>query len=342
MTELKPEYQARQDKFNFTWGMAQSTLNTYGYLPITGFMLDAYTTLGLTRDEFLCLEHLARYHYNSPIGRATPSLETIRQQMGYAHVNSVARLIKSLEEKEMIHVRRIPGRCSEYDASPYAQAALALLPPHPSVVVATPTPQCGRDSETPTPQCGTPPHPNVDEEENKKKKETKKRTIPPRKKADPLSFGLERETAAKQAEAAAYADPIDDVLIDTAISLLCNGRSPKKGNGTYRDMAEVLGKVHADFGLNDERQGVALNAVRQAVELFMAEKPDLTVYRYPSFSANYGQYLSRVLSGNGSTKKGAPQHGSHQRTIAPNAVPRRAATEAEARAILGDDYFDGG
>jgi hypothetical protein len=155
-------------------------------------------------------------------------------------------------------------------------------------------------------------------------------------KADPLSFGLERKTEAAQAEAVAYADPLDDVLVDTAISLLCNGRAPKKGNGTYRDMANVIGEVHIAFGLNDERPAVALSAVRQAVELFMAEKPDLTVYRYPSFSANYGQYLSRVLSG----KKGAQQHGSHQRTIAPNAVPRRAATEAEARAILGDDYFD--
>jgi hypothetical protein len=141
--------------FNFTWGMAQKALEELGYVQIYGFMLNSYAELGLTRDEFLCLTHLASYHYNSAKGESRPSLVTITKLMGYAHPNSVRRLVKSLESKKMIKITRNPGYASTYDASPFAGAALKLWlqKQDPLILEDTPTPQC---ETPPTPQCETP------------------------------------------------------------------------------------------------------------------------------------------------------------------------------------------
>lgn len=114
------------DKINFTWGMAQDILNDLGYLQVTGFMLDAYTLLGLTRTEFLCLIHLARHHYNSERGESRPGLETIAEQMGYKSDTQVRRLVRQLEEKGVLVIEWRKGYASKYDASPFAKAAYEL------------------------------------------------------------------------------------------------------------------------------------------------------------------------------------------------------------------------
>jgi len=106
------------------------------------------------------------------------------------------------------------------------------------------------------------------------------------------------EVAARTAEARAeaggnYAVPGDDVLADAAIACLW-GDGPRKGSGTYRDMVNVLSQVHADWGLHDMAVGEALDMVREATRLFKKEKPDMAVYKYPSFAANYGNYLSQA------------------------------------------------
>lgn len=112
---------------------------------------------------------------------------------------------------------------------------------------------------------------------------------------DPLTVA--QKCAAHREEAGNYADPLEDVLIDTAITHFSNGRAPKKSSGTYRDMANVIGEIHAAYDLASEERGKALNAVRLAIELFIAEKPQMAIYKYPSFAANYGQYLTRALNG---------------------------------------------
>lgn len=114
----------KEEQFNFTWGLPE--LEAMGYIQIYGFMLKAYSELGVSRTEFLTLVHLASYHYNSPTGESRPSLDTLAAEMGYNSPGSVARVITSLEEKGMLTVTRRPGKTSTYDASPFAAAALAL------------------------------------------------------------------------------------------------------------------------------------------------------------------------------------------------------------------------
>lgn len=122
-------------------------------------MFRYYAQIGLTRDEFLLIQHLATYRYEDPNVRDPfPGLPQLAREMGYAHENSVSGLIKSLEGKGMLIVERRPGRTSIYNFAPFARQALALheleeeavtQPPHPSVV----------------PQSNV-PHPSVDEEDD--------------------------------------------------------------------------------------------------------------------------------------------------------------------------------
>lgn len=144
-------------KVSFRWGVAE--LESDGSIYLHGFMLRNYAKLGLTRDEFLCLVHFAAYHYESEDGESRPASKTIANQMGYAHVNSVYRLIKSLTQKGMIEVTKHQGKPSTINAAGFARKAIDLhgqvvVPPHPSVTV--------------------PQHANVDEEKEPKKKKDKK------------------------------------------------------------------------------------------------------------------------------------------------------------------------
>lgn len=111
-------------KFDFRWGLPE--LDDEGYVHVYGFMLRNYAHAGVTRDEFLCIVHLAAYHYNSIKGQSRPSLATIAAQMGYGHENSVRRLVQSLERKGMLAVTRRDGKPSVYDASGFAKKMLVL------------------------------------------------------------------------------------------------------------------------------------------------------------------------------------------------------------------------
>lgn len=117
--------------------------------------------------------------------------------------------------------------------------------------------------------------------------------------ADPLSFELERLTV--ENKEVNYATPDEDALVETAIACLYDGNGPMKGSGTWHDMANTVKPIHADFGLHDEEIDKALAVIRAAIALFLEEKRQMAVYRYPSFTANYGHYLSRAM--NGDTKK---------------------------------------
>ena len=113
-----------EDKFCFTWGLGN--LGDMGFVPLYAFMLRAYAQLGVSRQEMLCIIHLASYHYNSPGGESRPGLETVAEQMGYAHKQRVSELISKLEANGWIVVTRRPGFTSIYDARPFAQAAYDL------------------------------------------------------------------------------------------------------------------------------------------------------------------------------------------------------------------------
>lgn len=109
------------DKFSFTWGLPE--LEGMGFVQVYQFMLETYAKLGVSRQEMLCLIHLARYHYNVPKGESRPSLTTIAHEMGYGAKTRVSDLVRSLESKGMLLVERIPGSPSVYNAHPFAKAA---------------------------------------------------------------------------------------------------------------------------------------------------------------------------------------------------------------------------
>ena len=113
-----------EDRFSFTWGMGK--LGDMGFVPLYAFMLRTYAGLGLSRQEMLCIIHLASYHYNSPGGESRPSLGRVAQQMGYAHKQRLYELVAGLEEKGMLVVTRRPGSTSIYNAHPFAKAAYKL------------------------------------------------------------------------------------------------------------------------------------------------------------------------------------------------------------------------
>lgn len=108
---------------------------------------------------------------------------------------------------------------------------------------------------------------------------------------------LQRVTKQVQAEAGNWADVGEDALATEAITCLCKGKLPKRGSGTWRDMINILKPIHADWGLHDMEVDEALAVVRAAIALFLDEKQQMAVYKYPSFAANYGQYLSRAMNG---------------------------------------------
>jgi hypothetical protein len=112
------------ETFNFTWGLPE--LDGLGYVQVFEFMLDHYAELGVTRQEMLCVIHLARYHFNTPDGESRPALETVATQMGYGHKSRVSDLVRSLEEKGMLLIGRSPGSPSVYNAAPFARRCFEL------------------------------------------------------------------------------------------------------------------------------------------------------------------------------------------------------------------------
>lgn len=110
--------------FSFRWGIPELDA---GYTPVYNFMLHHYAEAGITRDEFLCILHLASYHYESAEGKSKPSQDRIAKEMGYKHRNSIMRLIQSLENKGMLNVKDNPGYTSEYNFAPFSRRCLALF-----------------------------------------------------------------------------------------------------------------------------------------------------------------------------------------------------------------------
>lgn len=157
----------QKEKISVRWGIP--ALDDKGGLYIYGFMLRNYAKAGVTRDEFLCIEHLAAYCYESENGQSSPGLAKITELMGYEHENSVRNLMKSLVKKGMLKIEHRNGDTSIYDLHGFAAAVLALE--------CTPTSQC---TPTPTLECTPPLHPNVPEEV--KEEEKKKNTRTPREK----------------------------------------------------------------------------------------------------------------------------------------------------------------
>jgi len=151
------------EKISVRWGIP--SLDDKGGIYLYGFMLRNYARIGVTRDEFLCIVHMAAYCYEVGRGQSSPAINTIAELMGYAHENSARNLIKSLQEKGLLQIEHRSGATSIYNFHGFASAVLALE--EEATKECTPTLGC---SPTPTLQCTPPLHPNVPEEEETTKK----------------------------------------------------------------------------------------------------------------------------------------------------------------------------
>jgi len=138
-----------------------------GHVQVFRFMLSTYARLGITRQEMLCIIHLASYHYNSATGKSKPSRRSIADEMGYGSEARISELTKSLEKKGMLEITRRSGARSIYDGSPFAKRAFALWKKDP---YGKADPSVKPDG-TPTEKRTGPLRKSVHEEEEKKKKE---------------------------------------------------------------------------------------------------------------------------------------------------------------------------
>ena len=145
--------------FNFRWGAPW--LDDKGYIQIPGFIKRHYAKLGIKPAEMMLVAHLSSYKYNTPNGKSRPSLKTIAEEMGYAKDSPVRRMVKRLEELDVLTVDRSRrGEPCTYDFKKLANKCMAIelasLPPDEGI------PQTG---ETPLPQTGETPPPKQGNEE---------------------------------------------------------------------------------------------------------------------------------------------------------------------------------
>lgn len=155
--------------FSFRWGIP---LLDNDYTQIPNLFLRNYTKVGVTRQEFLFIIHLASYKYESAKSECRPSLETIAKEMGYAHVNGARKLARSLQKKGFLTIKPRPGFPNEYNFTALSRALIEAGEQECTPTLGdTPTPE---DTPTPTPGCETPPHSSVPEEKKQEQKDKKK------------------------------------------------------------------------------------------------------------------------------------------------------------------------
>lgn len=172
-----------EERFSFRWGIPWLDAS---YLQIPNFFFDHYHELDVSPSEFAFILHLARYKFESPRGRARPSLATVAKEMGYtrrgvrkirrsleektgedpeAAEGQVQEIKESLENRGLLIVTEIPGRPSDYNFENFARACLRR-----AQGVGTPVPPEPQFLPTPEPQFlgGRNPSSSEEQEQNKK------------------------------------------------------------------------------------------------------------------------------------------------------------------------------
>ncbi len=98
------------ERFSFRWGIPWLDA---GFVTVPNFFFRRYVEVGVSREEFLFILHLASYKFESARGRSSPSMPTIAAQMGYSK-RQVQRLREALVKKALLIVTERPGRPSVY------------------------------------------------------------------------------------------------------------------------------------------------------------------------------------------------------------------------------------
>lgn len=110
------------ETFSFRWGIP---ILDGGHTVIPNFMLEGYAQMGVTRQEFLAIVHLARYQYESADAECRPSVATVAVQMGYSE-RSLQRIYAGLEKRGLLVRRYRTGETTVYDFSGFSRKVLEL------------------------------------------------------------------------------------------------------------------------------------------------------------------------------------------------------------------------
>lgn len=114
----------KDEKFSFRWGIP---LLDGGTTFVPNFFFDTYIKIGVTRNEFLVILHLARYQYEMPNSECRPSVGTIATQMDYS-CRGLQMILASLEEKGLLIKHFRTGQPTLYDFSGFSKKIQALSP----------------------------------------------------------------------------------------------------------------------------------------------------------------------------------------------------------------------
>ena len=112
--------------FSFRWGVSFLDATVKGGVQVPGFIMRNYAKVGIKPADMMLVLHLAAYHYETPNGKSSPSLNTVANDMGYGNSAQVRKIVKRLEDDGFLVVERRPGDTNIYDASPIARACLEL------------------------------------------------------------------------------------------------------------------------------------------------------------------------------------------------------------------------
>lgn len=86
------------------------------------------TGVGIDPREMMFIVHLARRKYESPNGKAKPSITgEIKEKMGYKTNQGVINLSDGLERKGLVSITRNPGKRSLYDFTEFSKRVLRVV-----------------------------------------------------------------------------------------------------------------------------------------------------------------------------------------------------------------------
>lgn len=146
---------------------------------------------GISNSEMMFIINLASFKYESPKGKAMPSLtKTLRIRMGYKTNQGIINLQQGLIDKGLLIVSKRIGARSEYDFAPFSRAILAISQQNPSTKIDYSNPSIKIDSSIKIDGDSSTKidyHPSTKIDSKKRSKEENQEKNARAKKSDPLA-----------------------------------------------------------------------------------------------------------------------------------------------------------
>lgn len=130
-TVSKKKTSNNDENFSFRWGIE---IFDNSHTSIPNWVLAYYhkvpwatsegeLKIGISNTEMMLIIHLASFRWETENGEASPSLTvTLKERMNYTSNQGIINIIQSLEEKNLLIVRRSIGKRSVYDFTPFSRA----------------------------------------------------------------------------------------------------------------------------------------------------------------------------------------------------------------------------